>query len=553
MAKPTTDQVLWRFFRMLHEDKVGIRNIYILAVVIGLINLSLPLGIQSIINLIQVGTVSTSFFVLVLVVTLGVALAGVMNVGQLKILERIERRLFVRASFEFGFRVPRLHFNQLFENYAPELMNRFFDIIAIQKSLSKVLLDIGTALVQVIFGLILLSLYHPFFVLFSIFLVVGMYLLLKFTFDRGMSSSLVESKLKYKVAGWLQEMGRVNLVFKLFGKTSHGLQKVDRLSEDYLVARGKHFEVLMMQYWSMIALKIMVTIGLLLIGGILVLNQQINIGQFVAAEIVILLIINSVEKLILSFETVYDVLTSVEKVGQITDLPLELEGNTIELGEDDNIHISFDQVDFQFPGINKLVLNSFSAEIAQGNLVFILSNDSRVGNAFFYLLTGFMEPKKGSVMINHFPIQNLSLNGYREKVSGCFATDDFFDGTLYENIVMSRANLSTHEVAEVLEVLKLDDTIRQLKEGTKTMLHAQDLRFSSKEKIKILIARALLSKPKVLFLDSYFDVLPPEDREDLLKTIKDYIPNSTLIVAGNDPHHFNGFFNQIIECNNNLC
>ena len=138
-----------------------------------------------------------------------------------------------------------------------------------------------------------------------------------------METSLLESKHKYRVAHWIQEVARVVVSFKLSGKTSLALNKNDELVDEYLQARESHFKILVIQFIQMIGFKVLVTGGLLIIGGLLVLNQEMNIGQFVAAEIIILLVIGSVEKLILGLEPFYDVLTSLEKMGQVVDKEIE--------------------------------------------------------------------------------------------------------------------------------------------------------------------------------------------------------------------------------------
>ena len=167
----TTDNNLTplkRFWKLLQKDKKEIRYVYLYAIFTGLVNLSLPIGIQAIINLIQGGAVSTAWIVLVTFVILGIIFSGILQISQLKITEILQQKLFTRAAFEFAFRIPNIKMSALYKHYAPELMNRFFDIISVQKGISKILIDFSSASIQVVFGLILLSLYHPFFIIFSL-------------------------------------------------------------------------------------------------------------------------------------------------------------------------------------------------------------------------------------------------------------------------------------------------------------------------------------------------------------------------------------------------
>ena len=199
--------------------------------------------------------------------------------------------IFTRSSFEFAYRFPKMKMDGLRGYYPPELVNRFFDTLTVQKGLSKLLIDFPAALMQIIFGLLLLSFYHPFFIIYGFFLLILVYIVFKFTAQKGLETSLDESDNKYKVVHWLQEIARSILSFKLSGKTTLAMDKNDRLVSDYLEARENHFRVLVVQFIQLIGFKVLVTAGLLIIGGLLVLNQQMNIGQFVAAEIIILLVI----------------------------------------------------------------------------------------------------------------------------------------------------------------------------------------------------------------------------------------------------------------------
>jgi ABC-type bacteriocin/lantibiotic exporter with double-glycine peptidase domain len=246
-----------------------------------------------------------------------------LQISQLKITENLQQKIFSRAAFEFAYRIPKIKMEAIYKQYAPELMNRFFDVISVQKGLSKILIDFSMASIQVLFGLVLLSLYHPFFIFFSMILIFLLFIIFRYTAKKGLMTSLRESKHKYTVANWLQEVARTHMTIKLAGKTDLPVQRVDKATGEYINARDDHFKILMQQYFLMVGFKVIIGAGLLVVGSILVMEQQMNIGQFVASEIIILLVLSSVEKLILSLETIYDVLTSLEKIGQVTDMELE--------------------------------------------------------------------------------------------------------------------------------------------------------------------------------------------------------------------------------------
>ncbi|HEX9979718.1 MAG TPA: ABC transporter transmembrane domain-containing protein [Flavobacterium sp.] len=287
---------LQRFVRLLALDDKDIYQVGFYAVFAGMVSLSLPLGIQAIVNFIQSGRVSASWILLIVMVVFGVALGGVLSMMQLRITENIQQKVFIRSSFEFAVRLPKIRFSELYAQYPPELANRFFDTLIIQKGTSKLLIDFSAALLQIVFGIILLSLYHPFFILFGLALLMLLYFIFRLSFRKGLQTSMSESKFKYKVAGWLQEIARNNFSFRRSENFSFALMKNNDMTENYLKHREQHFKVIQMQFGQLIFFKVIITGFLLSVGGYLVLQQQMNIGQFVAAEIIILLVINPLKK-----------------------------------------------------------------------------------------------------------------------------------------------------------------------------------------------------------------------------------------------------------------
>jgi len=360
-----------RFWLLLKPDKKDVYQIYAYALFKGVISLSLPLGIQSIINLIQGGRASSSWYLLIFIVTAGIALSGIMQVIQMRITENIQQNIFARAAFEFAYRIPKVKFESIYKHYAPELMNRFFEVLTLQKALSKILMEFSSASLQIIFGLILLSLYHPFFIVFSLLLVVLVYGIIKFTAPKGLKSSLEESKYKYKVASWLEELARTKDSFKLSGNTKLPLEKTDAAVVQYINARENHFSILKTQYILLLAFKVIVALSLLLVGGALVIDQQMNIGQFVAAEIIILLVIGSAEKIIMTLENVYDILTSLEKIGQVTDLELDPTSGSAVIDELNKsaFSVQVNDVSFAYPGRDKLLLKNISFSVNKNELI----------------------------------------------------------------------------------------------------------------------------------------------------------------------------------------
>jgi len=505
---------LTRFFRLIKADKKDITRIYIFAALSGLINLSLPLGIQAIITYISGGMISTSWILLVTLVILGVILAGVMQVMQLSLSETIQQRIFQRSAFEFTLRIPRIRLEQVASRYAPELINRFFDTLSVQKGLSKILLDVGAAALQIIFGLLLLSFYHPFFILFGILLVIVLYIVIRATGPQGLKTSIEESSYKYKVAYWLEELARTMNTFKLAGESTLPLERTDGLVSGYLNARKNHFRILVIQYLNIIGFKALVAGGLLIIGSILVLHNQINLGQFVASEIIIILIINSVEKLIRTMEPVYDVLTALEKIANITDMELEREdGVALELPERRvPLSISVRDLSYGKNHLGKPELDNVSFDIAAGERVMIYGYSGSGRTRLLELMAGLYQQYEGMILINDQPVNSLSLRSLRSHIGDSLSEEDIFQGTIAENILIGKQWLTFEDLKWAAEKIGLMEYVKRLPDGFHTELSPKGSRLPEHIVRKIKMARSIVERPPLVIWQESLHIFTQRDK-----------------------------------------
>ena len=520
-----------RLIGLLNLEKRDIFQILYYAIFDGVVALSLPLGIQAIINLIQGAQISTSWVVLVIIVTIGVVFSGALQLMQLRIIETIQQRIFTRASFELSYRFPKIKMSELRNYYPPELANRFFDTLTIQKGLSKILIDVPTALLQIIFALVLLAFYHPFFIVFGVLLLLLIYIVFKFTAKRGLQTSLEESKIKYKVAHWIQEVARTVISFKLSGKTNLAISKNDDLVKKYLEARENHFKVLMLQFIQMIGFKVIVTASLLLIGGALVLNQEMNIGQFVAAEIIILLVIASVEKLIIGLESFYDVLTSIEKLGQIVDKELESQEGNKPIFKD-GLTVELEDVFYGVENREKLIIKKLSLILNTSSRILIQGESGAGKFSLLRLISGVIEPTSGHIYVNNLSLKSLQLNHYRSQLGLSMSEETPFEGSIKDNLVFGNKDIKEELIFEILNVVGLTSFLKEQPNGLETIIKPEGKQMSYTIAKKIILARAIIKQPKVMILED------PLDHFNLDETVKiiDYLthikrPWSLIVVS----------------------
>lgn len=528
---------LQRFLRLLQADKKEVRQVYAFAIFSGLISLTLPLGIQSIINLIQAGRMSTSWVILLVVVIIGVALTGLFQYIQMRIIENLQQKLFARAAFEFAYRIPRIRLEAIYRQYAPELMNRFFDTLSVQKGLSKILIDFSTAAIYIIFGLIVLSFYHPVFIVFSFALIILVYLIFRLTARKGLDTSMRESKYKYRVANWLEEIAHTKDSFKLSGNPDFVLKQTDDETSGYLEARESHFHILRIQYLLLIIFRILVVSGLLIIGGVLVLNNKMNIGQFVAAEIIILLITSSVEKLILSLENIYDVFTALEKMGQVTDLELETDnGETYNSlnADSKSVHIEITNLEFAYPDYPRNIIDNLSIQFRKGEKVCLIGGNGSGKSTLLYLIAGLYQVHTGSICFNGLPMGNYNLASLRQAIGNGLSQARIFEGTLLENISLGRGNIGIETIMDAIENCGLAKFLKDQPMGLNTKLGAQGQHLSKSTIQKILLARAIVNNPCLLLLENGLEYLEANERQKITQYLTAPERPWTLLAVSSD-------------------
>lgn len=527
---------LKRFFKLLAIERKDITLVYTYAIISGFINLSLPLGIQAIMGLVMAGVSSTSWAILIFIVILGIIFSGALQIMQLSIIERLQQRIFTRTSFEFAFRVPRIKQEAMLKKYAPELMNRFFDVLTIQKGLSKILVDFTASILQIVFSLILLAFYHPFFVFYGLVILAGIILIFYATSPKGLRTSIMESKAKYKVAHWLEELSRSLNIFKLAGYTEMPLDQTDKVVDKYIDSRKDHFKVLVNQYIYVIGFKILVTSGLLIIGSALVFSKEISIGQFVASEIIIILILGSVEKLITTIETIYDVLTGLEKLGEVVDLPIEgEEGMDFEdIDDGKGVGIRFDKLSYRYPNTEHTALKNISFDVKSGEKVCIVGYNGAGSSTLINLAASLLHDFEGAIHFNGITVRNLNLISLRSYVGENLSNNEIMNGTIAENIGMGRDDITMSDIIEATEHAQVKDFIQGLPEGYDTKVIQDDMTLPTSAVVKINIARSIAENPRLFIMDEPLIGLAKIDKVKIADFLTNKEKDWTLMVASND-------------------
>lgn len=523
-----------RLLKLLGKERKVIYAIFFYASLNGVVLLILPLGIQAVLTFLLGGRLTATWVLLVILIMVALIFAGLMRVAQISLVERLQQRIFAKSSYEISYRIPKFKPESMYKKYAPELVNRFFDTLNIQKGILKILIDFITAALEIVFGLILLSIYHPIFIGYSIGLVVFIYLLFKWTSPRAIETKLKESSAKYKMAYWLQELSRNLATFKLAGKTLMPQERVDSIAEEYLTHRQNHFKVLITQFLFMIGFKV-VTIGVLLIvGSLLLINDEISIGQFVAAEVIIILLLGSIEKVILSLETIYETIVGTEKVGAITDVDLESEeGEHCSHDTSKGFEIEFSNVTFKYPGVSEPTLKNFNLLIERGSKTVIAGHQGTGKSTVLHLAAGIYSTYSGQIFVNGMHLNLLNLREYRSYIGDSMSQQTVFNGTLKENITLNRPGISPENYQTGLSIANLNPYVKSLPNGDNEMLLPMGQYIPDEISRKIILARSFCQEAGLLLLESPVLELNEQEQEKVLNHI--FNLNCTLLaVSSND-------------------
>ncbi len=526
-----------RLRQLLQPERRDIVGVVVFAVAVSVLSLATPIAVESLVNTVAFGVLMWPVVVIAGVLMTCLGLAAAIRAMQVYVVECVQRRLFVRVVADYAHRLPRLKLDAFDQRYGPELANRFFDILNLQKSLAFLLLDGVALVVTALIGMAVLAFYHPFLLGFDILLLLMITFILFVLGWGGVRTSLHESHAKYDVAAWLEELLRCLRTFKFAGGQQLALEKADQLAGGYVTARRQHFRVVWRQTVFSLGLQVIASTALLGLGGYLVINRQLTLGQLVAAELIVALVVASVAKLGKYAETYYDLMAGAEKLGLVTDLPLEREGGE-SLSSGESLTNGGRGIDVRVHGVERASHRTLPTptdwHVAPGERVAVVGPPGSGKTTLFEMLCGLREPGHGVVEMDGIDTRGVSLEQMREQVVLVEGTG-IFTGTVIENVRVGRPHLSPGDVREALRVVGLVGAVHDLPHGLDTPLTPGGGPLSASQTLRLTMARALVGRPRLLLLDGVLDALDLRECPDLLPRLFDRSAPWTLLVASTNP------------------
>lgn len=524
---------LRRAGQLLALDRQDILVIVIYGVALGLLSLAVPIAVQSLVNTVAFGSLIQPLFVLTVLLTVALTGAAVLRALQVRIAEMLQRRLFVRIVAEIGGRLPRVTARALRDANGPELLNRFFDLFTIQKSVASLLLGGVDAVLIALVGLIVLAVYHPALLAFDLVLILGTVLVLVPLGRGGTGTSIAESKAKYAVAGWLEEMARHPLSFKLAGGEPFAQQQLSGLAQSYLEKRSDHFRVVFRQVVGALTIEVVASVALLAVGGILVIERQLSLGQLVAAELIVTAVVASIAKLGNKVETFYDLVAAVDKIGQILDLPLErADGEPLASrpGATGQLVLRDVEINGAFRPMR------ISMQLQPGERLAIAGIPECATTEIADVIFGLTPVSSGIIEIDGHDARDLAVREIRKRIA-LVRGPEIFPGRILDNVRAANTALSTEKAWEALRRVGLEQVVKALPDGLQTRVLSDGAPLSRAQAMALTVARGIASKPSVLILDRTLDRLDPPEVARMLDQLFVDRDMSLLLVSENPAVH----------------
>jgi ABC-type bacteriocin/lantibiotic exporter with double-glycine peptidase domain len=520
-----------RLLTILQPESKDLVIVFFFAIGVGVFTLATPIVAMAMVNTVALGTLVQQLFVLCLALLIALAVAGLLQILQTYTVEYIQRRVFVRVADDLATRLPRVDLCGFDRQHGPELVNRFFDVLTVQKAAATLLLDGITIALQVLIGLLLLGFYHIYLFGFDLVLLASLTLIFTVLGRGAVRTAVRESIAKYAVAGSLEEIARHPAAFKTAGGPQLARDRVDALTREYLLARTAHFRILVRQLGFSLLLQAAANVSLLGIGGALVIRGELTLGELVAAEVVVTLVVATFTKLYKQLEAYYDLLAAVDKLGHLIDLPLERDSGSDHLPRPGGAKMDVINVSFGYEGSGRNALNNLSLTLLPGERVALVGPNGAGKSTLVDILFGLRNPHSGRVEIDGVDIRALRLDAVREQIAVVKGIE-VVGGTVLDNVRMGRDEITLGDAREALRAVGLIDAILELPDGLDTVLWTGGSPLSQGQATRLMIARALAGRPRLLILDEALDQMGVQAREDVLPHLMgSHLPWTVLLIT----------------------
>jgi putative ABC transport system ATP-binding protein len=494
------------------------RSFYWLAAIYSIatsvLTLAVPLSVQVLIATVSNTALLQSVVVLALILCALLGMYGALYVVQAHLMDRFERRFFARYTGEIVLRSVHSAVAAGRRINREELANRFFEIVTVQRNVPTLVLTGSAILMQAVVGIIVVSAYHPAFMVFSAVLVLMVWLIWALWANRAIDSKVYASKAKFKVAHWLEELARVHPAFQSTRTIRYATRETGALIDSYESAHRKHFGYKLTQIIGYFGLYAVASAALLGVGGWLVIINQLTLGQLVAAELIFAAVFASLTRLPALLDSYYELCAAVDKLGEFLELELErpVDGEPVPDGA---MGLRLDAATITVGDTRA----RFTFTVPAGRKVFVNCDDDELRDALLAVLRRHRPLESGRAQLGPADIGDLHLHRLREAILVVDSTEPL-ERSIAENLGLGDPAITRSAMRDVLDVLGLSSAIDRLPQGLDSVLARCGHPLTLEQTLLLRIAAALLDKPRLLIVTPVADRLSQASRQAVLAAVR---------------------------------
>jgi len=527
-GQPSIGKVLSYFSTILAPE----RDFYVLAIIYGLgisaLSLALPISVQMLVNTIANTALATPLVVLSITLFALLLAAGLLSALRIHLMDLFSRRFYARMVSEIALRAIYA-LNPFFQDINKgALFNRYFDILIVHKTVPYLLVGGFTTVLQAAFGFILVSLYHPLFLAFVLVLIILLWVIWLIWGPRAIRSAVEVSHHKHATAAWLEGLGASNGFFKSERHIREALTRTDEATAEYIDRHRRHFRHHFAQTLCFLVLYASASAGLLGLGGWLVIQGELSLGQLVAAEVVLSVAFYGVTQLGTYLAYFYELCGALDELGLFYDV--EQEEPSGELSHfDGNGAIDFVQARGDARG-HQATLN-FS--IAAGARIYAKMENPGIQRELTNFLKRLDSPSTGYVALGGRDVETIQAYELRQHVI-VLDRPNAIELSIREYLNLSARNSPSSNLLQAIRTAGLDTTITQLPDGLDTRIASTGWPLTITETMQMKLAAALIARPRVLVLGELYDTIPHQYLERSLNLLKQE-SETTVIYFSNRP------------------
>ena len=530
---PPLRENLDRLGLFLSQERSILLAILSYAVAVGVFSLIIPLTVQELVHTFAFSVSPVMVVTIVGIMAVILLFVGIFQVLQFYATDVLERRVFVRVTLALARILPRYQ-NETFRS---DVISRFFETVFLQRALSSLFVDLINVLVGGVVGMALLAMYHPYFVIFDIMLIASV-IFIGILGKGGLRTTLHMSEAKYGVFHWFQEVADNLLHFKTVNSSHLILRNADRLATTYVQARQSRFGILVRQYIGSLALQVILHTGLLGTAGWLLSQGELTLGQLVAAEVVIASLLLNIDSVVKRAYVVFYFFTALTELDHLFSLPQDkvLHGSDLSIpgSRDAGLHLTCSQMGW----VNHAgsLARAVHFEALPGEKWALVCPTESTRHRLSLALAGLAPPPAGAVRYNGVDLRSLSTDQINERRSIVFGQAlTLFEVSIADNIIMGRLGVRSEDLVWALGVVQLDKELEEFPDGLATIVKEGGWDFTPGQRLKILLARAIIARPSLLILDGALQV-PDHLRKSLLHQLSSRDRPWTLVVVTTDQH-----------------